>query len=137
MISTNNEVYACSCNCLHNCNISFADFQPPNITRHPMSGIIPLGFSHTLMCSAIGSGTLRYSWERSSNGNSWTTVSGDNTTAYATDTSLAIGEYMYRCNVSNEAGSVVSNIATVILYGEYAGVEPPIRLVRFSPDHFY
>ena len=87
-----------------------------------MSGIIPLGFSHTLMCSAIGSGTLRYSWERSSSGNSWTIVSGDNTTSYATDTSLAIGVYMYRCNVSNEVGSVVSNIATMIVYGEYANL---------------
>ena len=88
------------------------------------------------MCSAIGSGTLRYSWERSSSGNSWTTVSGDNTTSYATDTSLAIGEYIYRCNVSNEAGSVVSNIATVIVYGEYAGVALPVRLVSISSDHF-
>ena len=124
-------------NCLHNCNILFADSQLPNITRHPVGESIVLGFSHTLMCSAIGSGTLRYSWERSSSGNSWTTVSGDNTTSYATDTSLAIGEYMYRCNVSNEAGSIVSNIATVIVYGEYAGVAPPVRLVSISPDHFY
>ena len=98
--------------------ISIADSQPPNITRHPMSGRILVGLSHTLICSAIGSGTLRFSWERSSNGNSWTTVSDSNTTSYTTDTTLAIGEYMYRCNVSNEGGSVVSNNATVIVYGE-------------------
>ena len=70
------------------------------------------------MCSAIGSGTLRFSWERSSGHNSWTIVSNDNTTSYTTDTTLAIGEYMYRCNVSNEAGSVVSNNANVTVYGE-------------------
>ena len=57
-----------------------------------------------------------YSWERSS-GSTWTTVS-NNTTSYTTDTTLAIGQYMYRCRVSNEAGSVVSNIATVNVHGE-------------------
>ena len=58
-----------------------------------------------------------YSWERRRN--HWTTVSNDNTTSYTTDTTLAIGQYMYRCRVSNEAGSVVSNIAIVNVYGEY------------------
>jgi len=62
-------------------------------------------------------GTLAYSWERSS-GSSWTTVSTDNTTSYTTDTTLTSGEYMYRCRVSNEAGSVVSNIATVNVFGK-------------------
>ena len=83
-----------------------------------MSGKILVGFSHTLMCSAIGSGTLRYSWEISSNGSSWSTVNDVNTTSYVTNTSLHIGQYMYRCNVSDEAGSVVSDNATVIVYGE-------------------
>ena len=43
---------------------------------------------------------------------------------------------MYRCNVSNEAGSVVSDIATVIVYGEYAGVALPVRLVKFHLTTF-
>ena len=77
-----------------------------------------MGESTTLMCKAIGTGTLVYSWERSS-GSSWTTVSNDNTTSYTTDTTLAIGQYMYRCRVSNDAGSVVSNNAIVNVYGEY------------------
>ena len=76
------------------------------------------------MCTANGTGTLVYSWERRS-GSSWPTVS-NNTTSYTTDTTLAIGQYMYRCRVSNEAGSVVSNIATVNVYGEYC----PIILVQ-------
>ena len=89
---------------------------PPVITVHPTGGDVPLGRSITLMCGASGLGTLVYSWERSS-GSSWTTVSNDNT-SYTTNTTLTIGEYMYRCNVSNEAGSVVSNSATVNVYGE-------------------
>ena len=92
---------------------------PPSMTNHPAnSNDIPVGSNTILMCRASGLGTLEYSWERSS-GSSWTTVSNDNTTSYTTDTTLAIGQYMYRCRVSNEAGSVVSNIATVNVYGEY------------------
>ena len=90
----------------------------PTVTDHPTGDNITIGKSITLTCRASGLGTLVYSWERSF-GSSWTTVSNDNTTSYTTDTTLAIGQYMYRCRVSNEAGSVVSNIATVNVYGEY------------------
>ena len=89
----------------------------PTITDHPTGDNVMIGRSTTLVCEANGLGTLMYAWERSS-GSSWTTVSNDNTTSYTTDTTLAIGQYMYRCRVSNEAGSVVSNIATVNVYGE-------------------
>ena len=87
------------------------------VINHPSSNNVPLRRSITLTCKANGLGTLVYSWERSS-GSSWTTVSNDNT-SYTTDTTLANGRYMYRCRVNNEAGSVVSNIATVNVYGEF------------------
>ena len=90
----------------------------PVITNHPANSSVPIGNSITLMCTAIGTGVLVYSWEKSSGG-SWTTISNDNTASYTTDASLAIGQYMYRCRVSNEAGSVVSNNAIVNVYGEY------------------
>ena len=90
---------------------------PPSITTHPRDVTIPLRSATNLTCSADGDGTLMYSWERRS-GSSWTTVSNDNTTSYTTDTTLTIGQYMYRCIVSNEAGSVMSNSATVNVYGE-------------------
>ena len=89
------------------------------VTHHPTSSSeVPVERNVTLTCGASGLGTMVYSWERSS-GSNWTTVSDDDTTSYTTDTTLAIGQYMYRCRVSNEAGSVVSNIATVDVYGEY------------------
>ena len=88
------------------------------VANHPTGDDVLVGKSITLMCRASGTRTLEYSWEQNIDGN-WTTVSNDNTTSYTTDTTLAIGQYMYRCRVSNEAGSVVSNIATVNVYGEY------------------
>ena len=98
--------------------ISIVDSQPPVITLHPTSGRVLVGSSYTLMCSATSSRTLRFSWERSVNGSSWTTVSDHNTTSYNTSTSLRIGQYKYRCNVSSGAKSVVSNNATVDVYGK-------------------
>ena len=90
----------------------------PEILEDPVDNNVPINRSISLMCRASGIGTLMYSWERSS-GDSWTTVSNDSTTSYTTDITLAIGQYMYRCRVSNEAGSVVSNNAIVNVYGEY------------------
>ena len=90
----------------------------PRIINYTEDTEIPLRGSVTLICRASGTGSQIYYWERSS-GSNWTTVSNDNTTSYTTDTTLAIGQYMYRCRVNNEAGSVVSNITTVNVYGEY------------------
>ena len=90
----------------------------PEILVHPVGHDLPINDQIILTCQASGLGTLVYLWERGS-GSNWITVSNDNTTSYTTDTTLAIGQYMYRCRVSNEAGSVVSNIATVNVYGRY------------------
>ena len=98
------------------CNYYFIDV--PEINGHPVGGDVPVNGNIELLCISSSLGTPTYSWERNIDGN-WTTVSIDNTTSYTTDTTLAIGQYMYRCRVSNKAGSVVSNIATVNVYGEY------------------
>jgi len=84
------------------------------IIDQPTGGNVPMGGNITLMCKASGTGTLKYSWERSKR-SKWLAVSNDNITSYTTDTRLTIEEYMYRCNVSNEAGSVVSNSTTTVI----------------------
>ena len=70
------------------------------------------------MCRASSPGNVTYTWQRKI-GKNWKTISNDNATSYTTDATLPIGQYMYRCKVSNEAGSVVSDVATVNVYGEY------------------
>ena len=92
------------------------DTGPPSITTHPRDVTIPLRSTTTLTCSVDGYGTLIYSWERRS-GSSWTTVA--NSPSYTTNSNMTVGQYMYRCIVSNEAGSVMSNSTTVNVYGEY------------------
>jgi len=93
---------------------------PPVIITHPTGGDVPLGQNITLRCKARGTGMLVYSWERSrtTSNSKWSTVSTANTNKYTTRT-LSTKMFAYRCNVSNEAGSVVSNNAIVNVYGEY------------------
>ena len=77
------------------------------ITQHPKSVVIrKRGRFYTLKCNAIGPGTLVYSWERKST-HKWTTVSRHRR-SYTTSS-----PGQYRCRVTNEAGSIVSEIATI------------------------
>ena len=91
---------------------------PPLITGSPTNVTIAAGRTTTLTCSADGGGTLMYSWERRS-GSNWTHINNANRQSYTTNSNVAVGQYTYRCVVTNEAGSVVSNSATVNVYGEY------------------
>ncbi|XP_065918202.1 receptor-type tyrosine-protein phosphatase S-like isoform X7 [Dysidea avara] len=92
-------------------------YGPPLTTIHPRDVTIPQGTTTTLTCNATGSGTLMYSWERKSGG-SWTPIKRNaKSPSYTTNSNMAVGQYTYRCRVSNEAGSVVSNSATVNVYG--------------------
>ena len=65
------------------------------------------GSSYTISCRAAGYGSLTYYWEKKES-EKWITVDSTNKTSYKTTTT---GQY--RCNVTNEAGSVVSPVITV------------------------
>ena len=84
------------------------------ITTHPSSIDVPVGNNFTLSCQAGGYGSLLFSWEKFSGG-SWRVV--DNTTEYTASTKTD-GQVTYRCTVTNEAGSVASDIANINVYGE-------------------
>ena len=65
----------------------------------------------TLECIATGDGgSLIYYWERKVSEN-WITVDSNNRTSYTTNTT---GQY--RCNVTNEVGSVISPVISI--YGK-------------------
>ena len=77
----------------------------------------------TLQCRATGDGSLKYYWERNDSGN-WITVDNNNRTSYTTGTT---GQY--RCNVTNEVGSVVSPVITV--YGKEFNADRQTTIVSY------
>ena len=80
--------------------------QPQHANEVPLTPALTITFH----CRATGDGSLKYYWERNDSGN-WIIVDNNNRTSYTTG---ATGQY--RCNVTNEAGSVVSPVITV--YGK-------------------
>lgn len=83
------------------------------ITEHPVGGDVPIGMNITIKCKARGLGLLKYAWEHRQSGR-WTVISTGSTTSYTATTSG-----IYRCQVTNEAGSVVSNRTRIHIYGEH------------------
>ncbi len=89
--------------------ISLNQIQPPTILTQPVNAAIIVGQSTTFTVDAVGDGTLSFAWSR--NG---TTISGATARSYTvvpTDTSLHGS--LYRVMVTNEAGSVTSQPATL------------------------
>ena len=83
----------------------------PTIIQPQHAIKVPLRSSTVILhCKATGDGSLIYYWERNDSGN-WITVDNNNRTSYTT-----INTGQYRCNVTNEVGSVGSPVITV--YGK-------------------
>ena len=100
---------------------------PPVLQQPSRDNQIPLrrNSTVTLYCTATGDGSLKYYWERNDSGN-WITVDNNNRTSYTTETT---GQY--RCNVTNEVGSVTSPVITV--YGKGFNVD---SLTLFSLNSY-
>ena len=91
---------------------------PPTITTHPASQLTNVSISVTLDCKGTGRGSITYQWETSNiNGGQWMNISNSNSST------LVVGileqSQQYRCVVSNEAGSTLSNIATITVLSEF------------------
>ena len=86
----------------------------PTITAQPTNQTVTAENTATFTVAATG-GNLSYQWQQSTdNGNSWTNIDSANAAEYATgQTTTSMNGYQYRCMVSNSAGSVTSNAATL------------------------
>ena len=74
--------------------------------------------SVTLNCTGDGQGPITYHWETSSvKKEEWKEISITNNSRFVV-TNLQESQ-QYRCIVSNEAGRVNSNTATVVVLSEY------------------
>lgn len=85
---------------------------PPTIITHPTSHWIIAGTNTTLICEAIGKGSITYQWETSNiNREQWTNIS-NSSNARLSVLNLE-RSHQYRCVVSNEVGRTRSNTAVV------------------------
>ena len=82
------------------------------IDSPPKRGVLKRGIFSTLTCNASGPGTVVYSWERRQN-NVWTTISTHETSYNISSAG------QYRCRVTNEAKSIVSNMIVIKYYSKY------------------
>ena len=86
----------------------------PTIGTQPTNQTVTAGNTATFTVAASGE-NLSYKWQQSTeNGLSWTDIEGANSATYTiAATSTDMSGYQYRCVVSNSAGSVTSNAATL------------------------
>ncbi len=100
----------------------------PTITTQPTSQTVTKGGTATFTVVTSGTEPLSYQWQQSTDsGQSWTDIDGATDATYTTEaTTTSMNGYQYRCVVSNSAGSVTSNAATLT-------VTPPVTGVTLDP----
>lgn len=102
----------------------------PTISSHPASRTVAPGASVTFSVRASGPGTLRYQWER--NG---AVVAGATSQDYTiAAVATADNGARFRARVTNSAGSVVSNEATLTVTSNQA---PVARVTQPTSGTFY
>ncbi len=85
----------------------------PVIKTHPANQTVTAGTKTSFTVSAIGTGTLTYRWQWSSDGTTWAnaSLSGYNTNTLTFTAGDAVNGRYYRCVVSDSKGSITSNAA--------------------------
>lgn len=86
----------------------------PTIDTQPTNQSVTVGQTASFTVEANGD-SLSYQWQQSAdNGTNWNKISGATSNSYTTDAAtLEMNNYQYQCVVSNSAGSVTSNAATL------------------------
>ena len=84
----------------------------PQISTNPNDVTVLTGRSSRLTCSALGT-ELKYQWLRNDK-----SLPGTNSNMLRLTKINESNEGIYKCMVSNKGGDVVSNPATVTVYGK-------------------
>ena len=98
----------------------------PNIIKQPKSQTFKVRDVEitAMSCSAVGIGPIYYQWEKynSSNGGIWISPSNRSINITSSELKFSIiteeDEGVYRCIVTNDDGAVISDNATIGVYGE-------------------
>lgn len=112
---------------------------PPAITVQPTSQTVTEGKTATFTVAATGTEPLSYQWQQNMNGSGWTDITGETDTTYTTEkTTMDMNGTQYRCVVSNSAGSVQSDAATLTVNAATVSVTGvtlnPASLSLFTGD---
>ena len=84
------------------------------IITQPTDKSVIEGETATFTVNATGSEPLSYQWQQNMNGSGWTDITGETNATYTTGkTTMDMNGTQYRCVVSNSAGSVISDAATL------------------------
>ena len=84
------------------------------IITQPTDKSVIEGKTATFTVNATGSEPLSYQWQQNMNGSGWTDITGETNATYTTGkTTMDMNGTQYRCVVSNSAGSVISDAATL------------------------
>lgn len=107
--------------------------EPPTVTSHPQDQTVTEGETATFSVAATGTEPLSYQWQR--NG---VDIAGATSSSYTTPTTtLSDDGAVFRCVVTNEAGSDTSNGATLTVTDGTAptvtGANPPNGAVDVDP----
>ena len=95
----------------------------PTIGTQPADKSVTEGETATFTVNATGS-DLSYQWQQNTNGSAWTDIIGETNATYTiATTTMNINGTQYRCVVSNSAGSVTSNAATLTVKHNLVKVE--------------
>jgi alpha-tubulin suppressor-like RCC1 family protein len=94
----------------------------PVVTTQPVSRTVPLGQNTTFTLVATGTPAPTYQWQILATDNLWAPLSNNTTYSGVTTTRLTVASVtadmsgaQYRCILSNMAGSITSNAATLTL----------------------
>ena len=84
------------------------------IITQPADKSVIEGETATFTVNATGNEPLSYQWQQNMNGSGWTDITGEINATYTTGkTTMDMNGTQYRCVVSNSAGSVISDPATL------------------------
>lgn len=113
----------------------------PVITLHPSNVTVNAGQTASFTAAASGNPAPTVQWQMSTDGTTWSNITGAISTSYAYTTTSADDGMQYRAVFSNTAGSAATNAALLTVYTVPVITSQPVSLtvtagqsVTFSAD---
>ncbi len=101
-------------------------YTAPSVMGNPISQAVNTGTSVAFTATASGTPVPTVQWQTSTDGVTWTNISGANSTTYHITASTSTAGHMYRAKFSNSLGTSVSNPATLTVYAPPAITTNPV-----------